>query len=541
MDNLRKYNYSYYLLLFSIGMLYFLLEWNVTPTLTDDIIYRFQFSYNLNSTPLLINSFSELLHSQWVHYFTVNGRFASVISPILLMLPSYLICIINTLLFVLLIHFSMVIINADVNNRMMLAAIEFSILFLFMRGFKTAMLWDEGSFNYLWAIVANMGLFLYFRKIKFKSLSWKRCYLAPLALFCGWFHEGLTLPLSIGMIVYFIQHRKKILHSALLPYFIFYVLGTLLCVITPAVWNRAFEDNAYFSRFINGTVAMLTDARVFWLLIISSLFAWHKGLFTYKFLKNYAWIIAVLIAAYGIVFMSGTAIDRVSFLADFMALLCTLALWKDIVKRTYLCVSAILMMSFSLFVYVPALALCHSQKNDYLFAEKQMKQPGVWLIHTRSFIPRNKFEDMVHDRYVHSFAEYGFYNSYMGFDANDINMRCAARLYDKSSMIFLPEDIAEPMENDSMAFKSFTMDKTNNLIVKQLKKNERITGVEFVLRDEDPSSLKPWQRLVAYKGNSYNLDDYHWEVIKVNGRRYIVMTRPLTNITRRTAYIKLLH
>lgn len=55
------------------------------------------------------------------------------------------------------------------------------------------------------------------------------------------------------------------------------------------------------------------------------------------------------------------------------------------------------------------------------------------------------------------------------------------------------------------------------------------------------SSLNIFQRLLAYKEDSYELDDnFHYSVVHINGRPYLVFTRPTTNIYRRIQSISFL-
>lgn len=538
--SIKHENLPYLLALLIIGVLYFFIEWNSTPTLSDDVLYHFQFSYDENAAPLPINNLSELLHSQWVHYNILNGRLANLLAPVMYLLPINVLHVINTLLFILLIHFSMEAIYAEKFNSVPMAAICFSIIFLFMSGFRSAMVWSEGSFNYLWVLTANIALFLYVRRIINLPLSWRYCLLAPLALFAGWGHEALSLPLCVGMVVYTLQNYRDVKRSAVLPYFIFYLIGLLLCLASPGIRERLDSDTTIFSRLVNGSVAMLLVARVFWLLLIAMVFAWRKKVFSRKVLFNNAWLIATLLSAYGIVFLSGTAIERVAFHADFIALLCLLYLCDRLFSNTYIRISAIVLSAVSLIVYVPALAMCRGAKLDYLYADSQMRQSGVTLIKTRQYSPRNSIDKSIYERYVFPFAEYGFYQPYMGFNANDINIRCEARLYGKPSLTFLPEDVVAQIEKDSLAYSEFKADKSKKLIIKRIRKGQKVKGVEFILRKENLNSLYIWQRLVAYKSDAYRLDDRRWAVISVHDRTYLVLTMPLTNIKRRIKYIRIL-
>lgn len=540
MNNNIRYNWSYVFVLLIIGVLYFFMEWNSTPTLSDDVLYHFQFSYNESANPLPINNVSDLLHSQWVHYNTLNGRLANLLAPVIYLLPLNILHIINTLLFVLLVHFSMKVIRVDYSTATPLAAIFFSVIFLIMSGFKSAMVWSDGSFNYLWVLTANLALFLYVRRLTDKPLSWRHCLLAPLALFAGWGHEALSLPLSVGIIVYTLQNHRKVKSSAVLPYFTLYIIGMLLCLASPGIRQRLDAGITLYSRLINGCVAIFLAARVLWILLIVLLISWRKNTINRKILVDNAWIVAIVLAAYGIVFLSGTAIERVAFHADFIALLCLLYICSHHFSSLSVRIAAIALTAVSLIVYVPALSMCRGAKLDYLYADSQMRQPGVTIIKTRQYIPCNSIEKTVYERYVFPFAEYGFYQPYMAFNSKDINMRCEAKLYNKPSLTFLPEDVFDNIERDSLAYSDFKADESGKLIIKRIKNSQKIKGVEFILHKENLESLHIWQRLVAYKDDTYTLDDNHWAVISVYGRDYLVLTMPLTNIKRRMKEIRIL-
>lgn len=531
--------YIYFFVLVLIGVLYFFLEWNTTPTLNDDLIYRFQFRSDGSTEPLPINNISDLLHSLIVHYNTWNGRLANILAPILLLLPHTVLSVINTILFILLLHLSMKIIHAEGVNKLIFVSIESCFIFLVMRGFKTAMLWNMGSFNYLWVIVANLAIFCYIRSVKDKDISWRACLLSPLALFAGWGHEGLSLPLCVGIAAYIVQYRRTIKHSALLPYFLFYFLGTLLCVCAPGIWKRADSGISFYMRMVNGAVAMALVVRILWLLLPTIVIGlWNKAI-SFEMFKSKAYIILTLLAAYGIVFLNGTPLDRVAFNADFLSLLCMLNLWMYVFKKVYLHIFAIVFSSVALIVYVPALSLSIVQKKDFLWEEKQIKQPDTYLIETQTFVPKNILESAIYDRYVIPFIDYGFYTPYMGFNSQELNMRYVAKLYGKEKLLFLPKDIVETIKKDSTAFSDFQVDKSGKLIVKRLLPGQQVHDIVFHLNKEIPN-LHFWQKWVAYKGMDYVLTKINWNVVSINNHRYVILTTPLSNIKRRTKSIELI-
>ena len=146
--------------------------------------------------------------------------------------------------------------------------------------------------------------------------------------------------------------------------------------------------------------------------------------------------------------------------------------------------------------------------------------------------------DLLVERYVNPTAEFGFFCCYMGFNSSDTNMRAAASLYGKRSLVFLPADVVERIESDSLAFSTCQLSADGSLYIYRLPRDGKVTSLVFHLNHEDLDSLMPHQRLVAYHGDSYELDDFRYKVVHVCGKPYLVFTRPTTNIFRRIKRIE---
>lgn len=531
---------GYAAILAVIGLLYLILEWHTTPTLLDDVVYRFQFSATDGVPSEPIRNFGDVLRSQYGHYLTINGRAPAHVlaQTFLALLPAHVLDVLNALLFALMIHLAVRTITPGGKGRNVCAVLFAGSVFVLLRGFQGAMLWQLGTFNYLWPLTLNLLFFLTLRR---RSLSIARSWVIfPLALLAGWSHEALSLPLSLGLGVWLIQHRRQTENKWRLPFLLIYMLGTVLCLASPGIWHRAGDAPTLISRIINGTVAVVTNVRILWVLLLTLVVLWRKRRITRALCLCFLPVAVTLLSAYGIVFASGVTLDRVAFHAEWMALLTLLALWWQTVGMRTLRVWGIMMAAASLIFFVPAAAVCRQQVANYRYAVAQMRHPATELIKTRDVRPANWLEQVAKERYVMQFADYGFYSVYMGFDASDSNMRCAARLYGKPRLRFLPADMVDKMEADSLAFDSFGTDEGNRLYAKRLGEGQRVKGVELLLRPEDPATLHFWQRMVAYKGDSYVLDDFHWEVVSVSGRRYVVFTRPVPAVSRRVRRIVLL-
>lgn len=521
--------YMIFLLLTGFGIL--LLNLLDAPTLSDDMIYHFMWNDDADAEVKTIGGIADLLQSQWTHYFAVNGRLPVhlLAQAFFAFVPSIVLQIINSVLFVLMIHLCTLFLGNK--NRLFVAMMVVFLLFVVMNGFRTTMVWSLGAFNYLWVLVAVLTLI-----VKTKALG----LLALFALFAGWSHEALSLPLSVAIVCYLFINRKS-LRRDVLPYLVLFLLGTALCFLSPGIISRSTDGITLMNRMISAVLNCVSNIRVLWLLLIVLLVLWKRDkLFLRQHLQENVYAYIALTASFGITLLCGTSLERVAFFTDFIAMLLLLkvlcvkmsALWQ---RRLMVAACALMLVC-----YVPAYVVRQENYSMWQDMERQMKEPGRELIAVQ--LPdkgRNALMDYFRNHYVNPSAEFGFYSIYMAFDASDINMRCAAKMYGKPHLTFLPADIVSRIEGDSTAYSSYETDKNNSLYVWRLPENKCASSVRFILNEEDVSALHFWQRPLVYDGDVYELDDFHFKTVQVCGHPYLVFTRPTTNITRRIKDIEL--
>lgn len=537
---LLQRRYCLFLLIVACFML--ILNLMDAPTLSDDMIYRFMWNADESAEVESINSLSDLFHSQYIHYLSVNGRFVAhfLAQAFLVFIPPAVLQILNTLLFVLLVHFCTSWVVREERQRLFVAVIVCFLLFVVFQGFRTAILWGLGSFNYLWTLVAVIALILWMRSIdeKHRILHF---VLSPLALLAGWSHEALSLPLAMTFVVYGIVNGKQLFRRPVTLYMGWFMVGTALCLLSPALWSRSAESVSLMSRLLSGAVNYLFNIRVFWLLVIVEMVLWKKNRRLLKsHYQEHGYEYVALCVALGIVLLCGTNLERVGFFVDFISMLLLLSLLIDITTTTWrrrlMWVCCILM----LLCYVSAYMVRSENLMNWKLAEQQMKTPGREVIAVSQPVKgENPLMDYFREHYINSSFDFGFYCSYMGFDANDINMRCAARLYHQEKLVFLPADVVERIETDTTAYSHYELDRNKTLYIWRLKSEQLVSTVRFILKEEDTSKLWPHQRLLAYHDDSFELDDFRFEVVQVAGRAYLVFTRPTTNIYRRIDSIKI--
>ena len=157
---------GYSAVLVVVGLLYLLLEHNTTPTLLDDVVYRFQFTASGGMPPEPIQNLGDVLRSQYWHYLTINGRAPAHVlaQTFLTLVPGQVLNVLNALLFMLLIDGGVRLIAPPKEGRVACAALLGGTIFVLLRGFQGALLWQLGTLNYLWPIVLHLFFLLSLRK-----------------------------------------------------------------------------------------------------------------------------------------------------------------------------------------------------------------------------------------------------------------------------------------------------------------------------------------------------------------------------------------
>ena len=615
---------AYRLLLMAVGFGMLWLNLLDVPTLSDDMIYRFVWQTDGTAPVETIGSLGDLLRSQWTHYMTVNGRFVphALAQAMLAFTPPVVMQVLDTLLFVLLIHLCATWTckeyrteatgechtdNTDCTDRgtdrLWAAVLSTALLFVVFSGFRTTMLWGLGALNYLWPTVAVMALVTGLTKnamtealppqthkthnahkphYAHKTHNALKVGLLLLALAAGWTHEAMSLPVSLAFAAWLIVHRRDLREKRLTTAcMLLFMAGTALCLLSPGIWNRAAEGMSLTTRLVNGAVNAVSNVRVTWMLAVALLvtgISWKSrrkgeyltqmaqmaqieaeeekgtqiaqmaqieaaekpGSLLWAHVKEHRYEYLVLTAALAITLLCGTTLERVAFYADFMAMLLLIALLKKTLTPRAKRWVAVGCCAVLLLAYLPAYMVRAENAESWQLAERQMKEPGRELIAVST--PQwgaNRLTDWLREHYANRSFDFGFYCSYMGFDANDINMRCAARLYGKERLTFLPEDVVERIENDSTAYDAYGLDRNESLFLWRMADDRPVRSVNFILDKEDTSKLLPHQRLVAYQGDEYELDDFNFEVVKIGGQPFLVFTKPTTNICRRIKDIEI--
>ena len=521
-----------------IGVTFGMVNWYSTPTMSDDLCYRFVFQEDSQQSEIMkpVLSLSDVIQSQINHYSTINGRsVAGTLAQIMInLVPESIEKALNIVMFCLLILLIVRYVAHQKEDKPIIAILSFALLFLVISGFGSGFIWLLGAYNYLWPLVLNMTFLLVLRRMGDKAMNWKLLPFVLLSFIIGWTHEAITLPLAFSLCIYTMMNRQDMWRRANTYCIIAYSLGMLIIVVSPSLWNRAdIGGISLTDRLIRGMVNMFLGLRISWFLVITLLTLWFKqrSLFS-DILKQHSYMLIAWITAVGIVFSCGTCLERVPICTDFIAMLILLDIWQGAFLRRWQKGITLIIMLVTLCVAVPVMCLGRINHENYLYHCSQLRQKDVSLLKVRQLpADLNAFSTQLSKRYVFQNIEFGYYNCYMAFDAQDSNNRALARLFGKEYIVGIPEDVVERITSDSTAYQHWQADAHQTLFIQRLQGQQDVHHVTFLLGPEVP--LLFYQRPLSYQGDEYMLDEFNYQVISIHQNRYLVMTVPPSNIRRR--------
>lgn len=541
-SNLRKQlSFYIFLLIAFAGMLF--LQLFDTLTLSDDLLYHFVWQSDISSPTRFINDIDDIIESQSNHYFLLNGRLVvhCLAQAFLSFFPPVIYQVINAILFSWMLYLCSILMM-EKEKRFFGAISAVFFLFVVFADFKTPILWSLGTFNYLWVSTFTLAFLVYLRRIK-GSDSMIHWLISPLSLLIGCSHEAISLPLSITFIIYTLfNYRKERFYPRGL-YILWFLVGTAICLLSPGIWNRAGGNITLFNRLLSGVVNIVFNLKVTWVLFITLVILYYKDRpYLKQSLSRWRYFYVCLFMTLGIVFFCGTNLIRVVFFTEFISMLLVIQILSEKFSGKWQKGIVIGFTVLILAYYIPAIKVRYDNYGDYLYIENQIMEEKKDIISVRCPIEGEQpVMDFFRRRFVNPAIEFGFYCIYMAFNTNDNNTRLAAQYYGKQQIIFLPEDVIDRIDNDTTAYRNYELDHQGKLYIWQLNEKKPVEKIIFHLQKEDISKLNPIQRFFAYQGDTFEYENhFHYSVIELHERSYLVFTRPVTNIFRRIKSISYL-
>lgn len=269
-----------------IGSLFYLMNM-YTPICGDDYLYSFYltpvaaksfFEGTSIGFEQKISSFTDVIFSQYNHYFYVNGR---TIPHILEQSFAGLwgencFNLINVFAFLLL---NMLVIwisgKRNLTKFGYWVAAVFFIWFLLPCPVDLFLLMS-GALNYTWSAVLCLAFLLVYTKVRqMERVNWGVAFLLfLLGVISGWTHESLVIGISGALfIIYCVQYNKRKPKSPEIALVAGFWLGTLLLCLSPAARGRAsFDHPSIWETFL----LIIGELRAFYVLLFLLVYTFFR-------------------------------------------------------------------------------------------------------------------------------------------------------------------------------------------------------------------------------------------------------------------------
>lgn len=541
MKNSKIYLFLLLLLIF-IGFLYLN---RVTPLTMDDFSYSFIFSGTQFSETERVETIYDVIVSQYNHYFHYNGR-SIVHTFVQIFLGIFtdkivIFDILNSIFFVLLV--SLLSIWIIRKNRLLrkdnLFVFVTSLIFCWflVPSPSTTLMWKTAAVNYLWAMVMTLAFLILFEWVRKKKDNISVFRLIPLSIFsliCGWGHEGISVGVAGGIILYCIIKRRYITRT-LLIISLSYCLGVLLVVVSPGIIGRASSEMmdttllVSILRRIMSISLIFTTYKLYATIIFISIFIYlgfRKRLYVKEFIKNNL----LLILIYFSIFVFQIAIGfkgqaRGAMALEVLAILMLIQMIFDIKsllnKKIFISLISIAICCM-LIEYVSVAISC---KQNFDCVQKVISDYKV----SKDGVVRSPFpEKFINARFI--FWEYYF-------DSNQPQMRRFSQYYDNSKRLsILSRELYDKLyvndiycipENQIPNSAGFYTTEDISCIVYPLRDNLFAPHVKIKYEADIQyiSELYPFNIILKRVGEYYTTDLRNGYILKTDHGNYMLIEK----------------
>ena len=266
----------YFAVLLTVAIIFTLYAY-FTPYALDDYMFRNRYIYYNNGETTF--SFKALIDFANEVRVNDNGRLANILCGLIVTsFPHWLFSVLSGIGFAYL--YWLIITLSKINNRqkapVLVLAVAASIVLL---PFRNHIIVCDYLLNYLYPSIFILSFILILKRVEDKALTWLPFIGALLLGACaGWFHEGFSVPVCVGLGVYAIYKRFHLSPQWWILVIIFGLIS-LWTALAPGIWQRV-------SRELNGhdSIEKIKDV-VFVLPVVFIAVIWVLITFLKKTLK----------------------------------------------------------------------------------------------------------------------------------------------------------------------------------------------------------------------------------------------------------------
>lgn len=306
-----------------------------TLWLEDDANYMFKFVINdpptiTNTSDEYISSLSDVIESQYAHYFVSNGRILAhlIVQLINPFLSRYVFAILNGIAYVffvlLIIKFGL---SLRTNSRTRMTTVfnhPLAVGFVaLMTQFSLMLKFTPTTAMYIWMydLVLLYLLILFFYKPK---SQWWSLLLFPFAIIVGNAHESINIGLALGLFIFGIRNIRRLKPNDYAMLFGF-AIGVILIALSPTSRNRA-----VFSSFkiLNILLTFIFLKATFIFIILLWKAVKKKHLKISKFYRNNMLLIDSLLGCLLFCVIIKNTNPRALYGAEVLSLILSIVVWR---------------------------------------------------------------------------------------------------------------------------------------------------------------------------------------------------------------------
>ncbi|MDE6325067.1 MAG: hypothetical protein K2M02_02740, partial [Duncaniella sp.] len=238
------YSKSLFDIWLAIVTILYIVVFALTPMIFDD------YTYTLGTAS--ITSAAEKVSAIWEisknHWYNDTGRLCNLLSPIFLgLLPKLVFSIISGGFILMSV---MLMCRLAGVKRGSTGSWVIALLVTFALPWFDYMFSVIFAINYVWPSALTLLIVYWFlnrNTIKSELSTGVFSGMCITALLAGWMHEGFSLPVIAGVLTLWVTRIQRPDKKNMIL-FAFYLVGTLLIIISPALWTRTANSESLFMR-----------------------------------------------------------------------------------------------------------------------------------------------------------------------------------------------------------------------------------------------------------------------------------------------------
>lgn len=471
-----------------VFIVFSVLNW-LTPMVRDEYVYQFFIEKGCGVLSHPIHSFWEVILSQIDHFIYHHGRIWVMIiyQSILCLAGKWLYNVLNPFLFCAYLFLVVKFAIGRVSLSSMVVTVF--LVFIFMAIFQEFFLWMSGGVNYLWSSVLVLWFLLVLQRHEDKSISWSSWPLLLLGVMAGWTHEGITIPLSVGLLTATFIFKGIDRHSESLWMKVAFFAGAFVCMLSAFHQEQNLGSGSLTERFIFkwiiGMQIMHELYLIYLFIAIFLILAILRKVHVRQFVRgNFPLLIAMVITLF-IVFYAGIPDNvRPAYNLEFCSLILILRIldgihWKKRLKKTLIPLQMVLLVAYA----IPVVYYSYVNYQEHQDIENQIKKGNQLVIIDSKKMPRWIEKNVC--RTVNVFTSHPYI-----FDPNGVLCHYFAAYFGVDHVSFCHQQVLDLMDSHPEEFDSFTDCGGLPIYVLRLNDNQQVYNVRYEL--DEGTGKKPF-------------------------------------------------